>query len=222
MQPPATAALELDPALAALAAATVSDAARGLYTPEQLAQLTRLDDAATRLHFGDHAASVAVGVTSGIPVQGVPGPHPGALVGTGPGGGGLPAQATTSNGFAPPAQPSAGQGGLQHSVPIAPDGELPGQQKSQAGPVSTKDMTPAEKAANRKERNRLAAQRSRDKRQAEFDKLRGECDEALEEVKALKLRVHELENLVRSLPGGAAHLPPPAVPSEAELQQFAR
>ncbi|GAA5924970.1 hypothetical protein JCM1841_005382 [Sporobolomyces salmonicolor] len=54
-----------------------------------------------------------------------------------------------------------------------------------------------DRALERKERNRLAAQRSRDKKAAEFERVQQECDALRGECEALRARVGELEQSQR-------------------------
>lgn len=110
----------------------------------------------------------------------------------------------------PPATRASTSAARQPPRPIAPDGALPALQPAHTGKAS-KDMSAAQKAAMRKERNRLAAQRSRDKRQHEYEAVAAERDRWKAEADSLRAKVRQLEALLKKKSG-----PPPdaAVPAE--------
>ncbi|GAA5941219.1 bZIP transcription factor [Sporobolomyces koalae] len=101
--------------------------------------------------------------------------------------------------------------------PGSPAYESPNVSPQPHGSASGLNGTPStDRAAERKERNRLAAQRSRDKRAQEFAAVAAECDQLRGEVEELKIRIeeqehelklkderiHELEQLTKPKPSG--------------------
>ncbi|BGP43729.1 hypothetical protein JCM10449v2_007774 [Rhodotorula kratochvilovae] len=202
--------LELDPALASLAAATAPGQHHALYSDEQLAHFAALDGytaapaAVPHPHPHPHhpqLPAVNIHVDPGAAAQQQQQQQQAVAAASGA----ATAAAASSSSAALPPPPSLAQ--------LAPDGELPEQQPSLAG-KATKDMTPAEKAANRKERNRLAAKKSRDKRQQEYDTLEVDRNKWKAEAEALRVRVQQLETILRTI-HSSAQLPDEVVPPAA-------
>ncbi|GAA5859282.1 hypothetical protein JCM8547_008951 [Rhodosporidiobolus lusitaniae] len=107
----------------------------------------------------------------------------------------------------PPSQANPSPPVASTSNPAASpsDDSLSPQREPSTGPSSSK----IQKAAARKERNRLAAQRSRDKKAAKYGDMEAELASLKEEnevlkvqageVESLRLRVRELERVIREL-----------------------
>lgn len=84
--------------------------------------------------------------------------------------------------------PSAFQ--LDHSPNVSPQPQ-PGNLTGGGGGGGAQGSASSDRAAERKERNRLAAQRSRDKRAAEFQQVAQECEALKAENEELKIRLEE-------------------------------
>ncbi|GAA5940123.1 hypothetical protein JCM3775_007269 [Rhodotorula graminis] len=185
---------ELDPALAALSAlsqaAHQSHDAQQLYSHDQLASFAQLSASfappapppppavATRSRSPSQAnIPVDSGSDAGDSDSSVPIASTSAAV---------PAAATA-------AAAPANKRKLRSLVPNGPPPPPPPPQQPSRRRASREILTVAEKAALRKERNRIAAQKSRDKRQHEFDEVVADRDKWRQKAMRLEQEVAQLK-----------------------------
>ncbi|BGP27926.1 transcription factor [Rhodotorula toruloides] len=191
--------IQLDPALAHKVAASAPHLAAGLGAyADQFEALARASGNSSAQSGSASGRDAETSVEAGIPV-GSPAPegsngqghaHGGSSAGSGSTGG----QFGSIDASGQPRQ-AASRGGRTKST-------------GQTGALASPKL--AERTTIRKERNRLAAQRSRDRKAAEFERLERLAEDKTQENSILqkelelyKKRVKDLEEIVRALQAGA-------------------
>lgn len=199
--------LQLDPALVASSAPDLA-AGLGAFAEhyEALARASAADSilgTATRAHADADADNGARASAAGDQAAGIPVADPAPLETAAADG---DARGVTGGQFG---QFDAGAH-LQQQKEARKAAPRGGRTKSAYQTGALASLTPADRSTVRKERNRLAAQRSRDRKAAEFERLERLAEDKTQENSILerelalyKKRVKDLEGIVRALQAGA-------------------